>query len=1037
MAEPFVDRLTPLLETGDVVGGRLMLDSLTGQELAEAKQWFAGSRRFVRDLHELDFAGADQEERSRARWEASWIIAMCAVRLCGPTTAARRVPWRDLWDFMRCDGEAQFVHLLWETDRAWVGQFAETASGVGLGGQARNVNATLSRVVRAAVIHHGLPCPSGATFLAAWSAGTGAPTYDVAAVRDWPARDPLMPDLLHHYLASGHCGQVPGLPDAVPELVAAGVLDREALLEHVLGLMTAPQRPASQRVLAGVFTALNPRPDEITGGLTYLLGVISTAHGSVGQVLLPMALELVDDPDGLLELTTVVAGRPERRQKSMLLKALVGPSLRARVGDSAVREALRVLATDDDAAFISKVTEALTALGDDGTDSESDSEAPVLGLWGLEPATHLEVDAFRTRWRKQLPLGQVPLSTLIGELNDLFLAGGLRPVWPVALELADTACRMPRKPAGLADLLRLLATYAVEVPRPRELPPYVAALAAQSGRSKAQMEARRLGSLLAAVDVDDYVAGLRQAGAQDVPPRVRGLWQRGAPINVLPSTLRVDDPVLDVPALRRQLEATSSWHGMQDNDLVVVRPDYVQRMERVNLTFADRLLAVAVRAIHEHGVADSRRLLQGIERPGNPFPVPGAIDLWASGHLEATTFWRLARRSMTALEHHRRLRDNQWFNHAGQATVVDAVTAAGDETIVLPVWLNEATTRLTFLLACEALAKVEQTSVLLSTPTYREGTLDFDDLFGRLRAVAAGGVSVGPLDLVQALHRLRPTDPARAVELAPLEVMTDAAFTSPDGDEAWDAVELVRTWLARGGLPSLDPVVEDGEWSTAAVAPVPWSRCAALPEELRADPWCPGPMVDAVRMMPLWGDRCAALDHPEWEGYGAFPTLIAGPLGLPMHDRFLQLMTRTGQGGVDVVVSTMLSVLRLDRLDPQLAAAAALRRHAVGTLDLAAVNWSAWAAFEFGGFRGLWPSLLKIAAALCTVPEPPAELPALMGLLSDYAHEVPEPVIPESLRVFADGAGAARGRTEARALVEGLSVTAADTQDETDERVSA
>jgi hypothetical protein len=191
-------------------------------------------------------------------------------------------------------------------------------------------------------------------------------------------------------------------------------------------------------------------------------------------------------------------------------------------------------------------------------------------------------------------------------------------------------------------------------------------------------------------------------------------------------------------------------------------------------------------------------------------------------------------------------------------------------------------------------------------------------------------------------------------------------------------------------------------------------------------------------MMPLWGDRCAALNHPEWEGYGAFPTLIAGPLGLPLHDRFLQLMTRTHQRGVDVVVSTMLSVLRLDRLDPQLAAAAALRRHDEGTLDLAAVNWSAWVAFEFGGFRGLWLSLLQIAAALCTVPEPPAELLARLGLLSDYAHEVPEPVIPEPLRAFADGAGKARGRTEARALVEALSVTAADAPaEETDERMPA
>lgn len=387
--------------------------------------------------------------------------------------------------------------------------------------------------------------------------------------------------------------------------------------------------------------------------------------------------------------------------------------------------------------------------------------------------------------------------------------------------------------------------------------------------------------------------------------------------------------------------------------------------------------------------------------------------------LDAKLFWRLARRSITALEHYRRLRDNPWLTHVGQTTVVDALTEAGEETVVLPVWLNAATTRLTFLLACEALARLEQTSLLLSTPTYRDGTLDFDDLLGRLRATAAAGVSVGPLDLVQALHRLRPTDPARAAELEPPEVLTDAAFTNPDGDEAWDAVELVRTWVVGGGLPDLDPVVKDGEWSTAAVAPVPWSRCVALPEELRADPWCPGPVVDVVRMMPLWGDRCAALNYPEGEGYGGFPTLIAGPLGLALHDRFLQFMTNAYRGS-SLIVSTVLSVLRLDRLDPQLAAAAALRRHAVGALSLGAINWSAWVAFEFGGFRGLWPSLLEIAAALCEVPDPPAELPELLRLLADHGHEVPEPVIPESLRNFADGSGKARGRAEARALVEAL-----------------
>jgi hypothetical protein len=180
-------------------------------------------------------------------------------------------------------------------------------------------------------------------------------------------------------------------------------------------------------------------------------------------------------------------------------------------------------------------------------------------------------------------------------------------------------------------------------------------------------------------------------------------------------------------------------------------------------------------------------------------------------------------------------------------------------------------------------------------------------------------------------------------------------------------------------------------------------------------------MDEVVRMMPLWGDRCVAEAHPRRiDGYTWFPTLIGGPLGLPLHDRFLFQMTLSDKRAVDVAVATMLSVLRLDRLDPELAVRAALGRHAAGSLDLASVNWFSWIAFEFGGLRGLWPSLLETAAALCEVPDPPAELSDLLRLLAEYAHEVPEPVIPEALQTFATSDSKQPGRAEARALVEAL-----------------
>ena len=178
---------------------------------------------------------------------------MCAVVLCGPRTAAERVPWSKLWDFMEHDGEAAFVHLLWEQPLEWVAEFVDASAGARLGGQARNVNGNLSRVLRAAVVHHGLPCPTGDTFLREWLAGTPVVSRfgrSGMSLADWLAVDPLMPDLLHLFLAAGECGR--GRASRRGRRAGAdGTMDRAAVVETVLAQLTTAQRPKSQRVLVG------------------------------------------------------------------------------------------------------------------------------------------------------------------------------------------------------------------------------------------------------------------------------------------------------------------------------------------------------------------------------------------------------------------------------------------------------------------------------------------------------------------------------------------------------------------------------------------------------------------------------------------------------------------------------------------------------------------------------------------------------------------------------------------------------------------
>ena len=140
MADTFVDRLVPVLSRGDLVAAYELLHDLDGDELREAQTWFAGSRRWFRELGaHVTYAGEDHDARFATRHEAEWIVGMCAVLLCGPRTAAERVPWQSLRDWTEHNGEAAFVQLLWDRPREWVAEFVDAASQVRLGAQGQGL----------------------------------------------------------------------------------------------------------------------------------------------------------------------------------------------------------------------------------------------------------------------------------------------------------------------------------------------------------------------------------------------------------------------------------------------------------------------------------------------------------------------------------------------------------------------------------------------------------------------------------------------------------------------------------------------------------------------------------------------------------------------------------------------------------------------------------------------------------------------------------------------------------------------------------
>lgn len=185
------------------------------------------------------------------------------------------------------------------------------------------------------------------------------------------------------------------LGPAVAELVAEGRLDRSRILADAFVALTRLDTPSTQKGIAKLLASLDLKGPDLAERMPLVQGLLATSHGSVTAVLLPAAV-VTAHADDLPDLAATIFARPEKAQKTVLLKALTGPHAVDRWGSDAVTIALKVAADVPDHAFADRATKALTALG---VAQEADAEAPLSDLWAAPlpvddtgPAAKIEPD---------------------------------------------------------------------------------------------------------------------------------------------------------------------------------------------------------------------------------------------------------------------------------------------------------------------------------------------------------------------------------------------------------------------------------------------------------------------------------------------------------------------------------------------------------------------------------------------------------------------------------------------------------------------
>ncbi|MFB9311944.1 hypothetical protein [Nocardioides plantarum] len=1031
---PGVADLIALVRAVDHDGAVSLVEKLDGAAKVEAGTWFDTSGPWFRDLgHGLLPERADV---LRLRW----IEARCAVALLPPEAAADRIRWTLLDDAtsVLADG---FVRRVEEADPGWRSRFLATTAAA--------LNAIPTDGWRL-LLRLG---PPDGTFREAMDAR-------FLVLRKQSPLDLLLAevdpgDTLLHLVGSGQLGQwrLELTTEDVADLVDRDLVDRDLLVSQTLAALDDDSRPSNQRVLASLLRSLGVTPADLTGGLAQAHALVLERHVSVADLVLPLAVDLADAA-GLARLAGVVATRPERRLRESLLTRLTEAEVVTRLGAPACRDAIRTCVEHDDhASFQVRAAEALVVLGHADpppTTGERDvSEAwshPPTPAGGRKPpvvpaalprwtsllrrgrnvrvleedwvvdevlramaADRFDSDVFVTEHRALLVQGTLLVGRLCRQLEILFERGGLSAAYAAALVVADVAAE--QRTAGLHDLLRLLARYArLRAGAPG---PHIRALAADAETrtaTKAAREARVLVDRLGAT----VAASMPATSAMSL-----SLWSLAldpSPGDQRVSVGREDDLV--TLAARVGDDGLQRYHLLLTNDLPDgwVRPDVLLAdLTRATRRFADADLRDAVR----DAPLASLDVAPGAYDPW-PSPYPGpvgaAVGLWASGALTLETYPRLwSARSETELGPG--LENPVLWDFPGRRPPVlrlDRSIRSADP--LLPHALSSPPTRVLLLHACEALLLAPRRASPLSTPSRYDGTLALDELVHRIPEGP-----IGPLDLVLALHRLRPwgDDAVDRLDELDAQLLTDPAVSGPD---PMPVADVVRRWVEGGGLPALRSEVDEAPgpaaWRHALDdGPVSWAETHVAPSGVLSERGR-GTAAALLRIVPRRPDLAIP-----WAHHRDFiaPAEVAALLTLHGHgpavaDRLVGALVGSDLSREEVVAEVARRGTP-ERLDPDLLRTAVLDHAARGLLTPARATPVLRTLFHHGGLPTWWPVAIALAASAATAPRVPAGLADLLSLLADVVVEVPDHRLPPEIHELATRPARSRARSEAARLV--------------------
>lgn len=987
-------RLRALVVAGDLAALRAHVDELAGDDLKAARSWVAGTHDV--DQYPVPSELGDPRDRDHyARIQRMRLARLTTWgRLGAPVAAAKIVAAEST--YLTGDQLLELVPAFTERSREWAQAFATATDAVQPSARGAGMAYVL---LRAVVVAHRLPVPTGRNFHRAW-------IREVSHDADPPAwvthsspslepllADPLLPDVVYHQLASGEVGSWTGFGAALHTLAQQELIDRDRTLAVALEQLTAGQRPASQKALASVLAALDLRAEEVPGGLVYLLSVLSSCHSSAAGVVLGLAIDLVSSDAEAIELARVMGPRSEKALRRRLLAALSPTGLGRRVSPEALLEAIDVLADgDDDVADRERYDKARAALGVAPAPEPAAAAPAPLGLWDLTPLRleeqppdhsglpirdivkqHMrardkswEASQATERVLDALARGDLTTAGLVGIAHELiaegrlspvrsavlfeslFLGGAMRLVWPAALATAGLAATGRPRP-GLDRLLGLLSSYAAEPPRPVRLPSRLVEIA--SGSTKAALEAARLVRL-----VDAPTDGVEPVEVD------LALWDE---TTERPPQGLAFPPKRDLDSVGRRVAAGWGHHSHQ--------PDTRHRVQRC------LALEEIVDLLPEHGVDVVRaRLVEDVPHPY--WPVAEAVALWASGRLDLTTYWRMVEVVDTVSG-----KSHEWRVHHDAFHRWSASDGLRSDPPVMPAWWSDDDQFLEFLHACEVLLCGERGGQVLSTPDRVDGTLGFDALLDRLSRAR----KVGPIDLRLALARLRPTSPENAARV-PSTVHTDPALTTASGDHEMNAADLVRAWVGAGGLRCRPGPDAYGLRTFRVESPWSWDSLPALSRR-------PVPDLPHFRHIDIW----RLPGRPDvWLRNGLRVTSsretlaeVGGTLGVPGWRTVLAALATTPPDYTAVDFASLVRLMRQGRLDPAVAAATATAEWDAGSTVIGdGVGWEH--AFLRGALRGLWPVAVAVVEAGLARDERPAEVEALQAVLRRYARHVPPGAVP-------------------------------------------